>query len=244
MSFGGAVRTSSVRPFSCFLCLTRHTSDWSELDRDALQALDGARTAHSVKAGQVVFHQGARCLGVHCLARGTVALRYAEASGSSFVLRLAHPGEPLALEDVLAGDTYSVTAQALSDASVCFVHASALGAVLEAHPRLGQAFLRRLAGELQRSHQARAQIHALSVRSRIASLLLSLRDRFGSVDSEGCLNITLPLSRQDVAALVGARSETISRAIRDLQSDGVATFEGRSVRVPDLDRLFDEVEPE
>ncbi|MCB1153632.1 winged helix-turn-helix domain-containing protein, partial [bacterium] len=62
-------------------------------------------------------------------------------------------------------------------------------------------------------------------------------------DEDGNILIELPMSRQDIADMVGARPETIARTIRSLQDDGVATFKGREVMVPDLDALLDELEP-
>jgi hypothetical protein len=42
--------------------------------------------------------------------------------------------------------------------------------------------------------------------------------------------------------MLGARPESLSRAIRELSDAGVAVFEGRDVMIPDLDALIDEVE--
>ncbi len=44
--------------------------------------------------------------------------------------------------------------------------------------------------------------------------------------------------------MIGIRPETMSRAIKQLEEDGVAYFSGRSVQVPDLKRLLREIEPE
>ncbi len=44
--------------------------------------------------------------------------------------------------------------------------------------------------------------------------------------------------------MIGARPESTSRAIKALQSDNVARFEGRSAIVDDLDRLLDEIDSE
>ncbi|MFB3135749.1 MAG: helix-turn-helix domain-containing protein [Rhodospirillales bacterium] len=52
------------------------------------------------------------------------------------------------------------------------------------------------------------------------------------------------LARQDLAAMIGIRPETMSRAIKQLEEDGVAYFSGRSVQVPDVKRLLREIEPE
>jgi DNA-binding Lrp family transcriptional regulator len=41
----------------------------------------------------------------------------------------------------------------------------------------------------------------------------------------------LPLSRRDLASMIGTRHETLSRIISRLEEDGVARFSGRTVHV-------------
>jgi CRP-like cAMP-binding protein len=52
------------------------------------------------------------------------------------------------------------------------------------------------------------------------------------------------MTRQDIAAMLGARPETIYRTIQQLESDNVVTFSGHDVIIPDLDVLLDEIEGE
>ncbi len=80
-----------------------------------------------------------------------------------------------------------------------------------------------------------------SVRERVARLLVELVDRFGAEGPDGALSLTLPLARQDMAALLGVRAESIARAVRALEVDGVARFSGRQVTIPSLDPLLAEL---
>jgi CRP-like cAMP-binding protein len=62
------------------------------------------------------------------------------------------------------------------------------------------------------------------------------------VDEDGNIVIIPPLSRQDMAAIIGARADSLSRAIRALQEDGVADFGRRRIVVHDLDDLLDQID--
>ncbi len=55
------------------------------------------------------------------------------------------------------------------------------------------------------------------------------------------MTLDLPLSRQDMAAMIGIRPESMSRTIRSFEDDKVAIFSGRQVHVPSLEALFDEL---
>ena len=69
-----------------------------------------------------------------------------------------------------------------------------------------------------------------------------MKDRFGRVEDNGDITIDLPLSRQDIAVMLGTRPETIARAVRSLEDNAIAKFTGRVVSVPDLDALLDALE--
>jgi CRP/FNR family transcriptional regulator len=73
-------------------------------------------------------------------------------------------------------------------------------------------------------------------------MLLVLYERFGQDTGLGEHVLDLPVSRQDLAALIGIAPESMSRTIRRLEEEQFAQFDGRRVHLGDLDRLFDEIE--
>jgi len=235
---------SSTRPAqTCFACQTRPCSEWAALTREEIGLLNDARTCNRYGSGQIIFYQGNACLGVYCIMEGMVALRKNDAGGNSVIVRLADAGQTLGYRAFFAGSRYEATAEAATDCVICFIDHAAVRRLLDQNPAIGERFLTRLARDLEDAEHARLDLQASSVRARLAHLLLVLKDRHGRADHGGSVVIDLPLSRQDVAAMIGARPETVSRAIKGLAEDGVARFAGREVVVPDLDRLLDELEP-
>jgi CRP/FNR family transcriptional regulator len=109
-------------------------------------------------------------------------------------------------------------------------------------PELGARFLQRLAGELGKAEEGQFRSTHQRIRTRLAYLILSLKGAHGDVDDEGNILIESPLSRQDMAAVIGARPESLSRAIRALQDDGVVVFDRRRIIIEDLDNLLDEID--
>ena len=63
------------------------------------------------------------------------------------------------------------------------------------------------------------------------SLLLELEPTCGSRHADGSLQLDLPISRRDIAAMLGIRPETVARAIRHLSENDVAQFDGRRVLI-------------
>lgn len=227
---------------SCFGCQSRDRNEWASLQGDDLNLLEAAKTCNVYQPGQVVFYEGNACLGIHCVESGSIKLRRTCPKGDEIVVGLAGPGTTLGYLAYFGGRGYTTTAEALTACRICFIDRAAVKMLVHKSPSVGLAFLQRLSDDVDRSEDERVRALSLPLRARAAHLLLVLKDRSASADDEGRLTIELPLSRRDLAAMLGTRPESLSRLIRDFATDGVAHFGPREVVVPDLDALLDELE--
>lgn len=228
---------------SCFTCQSRERSEWCALKDDDLALLDRSKLTVNYRQGENVYMQGNACHGVYCIEAGTVAIRRVDAQGNSILLRLAHPGQTVGYRDFFGGQGHTASAEALTPSRVCHVEGQSLRRMLDHNPALGLNFLSHLAEDLDHAEESILQNSALPVRTRLAHLLLTMKDRFAGVTDDGTIVISLPLARQDLAALLGTRPETIARTISALEADEVARFSGRNVHIADLDLLLNEIEP-
>ena len=228
---------------SCFDCQKRDRSTWCVLSHADVESLNKMKHTVHYQRGQIIFRQGDPCQGIYLVESGTVAVRKTDEHGNTILVRMRHQGDAVGYRDFFQDAEFSVTAEALAPSQVCFVDRHAVQRLLQRNPALGLQFLRSIGQDLGTAEDAILQAAVFPVRKRLAHLLLSLKDRYGNVTDDGVLTIELPLSRQDIASILGARRETIARAIHDLEADGVAAFSGRKVIVRDLDLLLDELDP-
>jgi len=237
-------RVTRIPPnLNCFHCQSRERNEWCALKNDDLELLNRSKLTVNYRPGQNIYVQGNPCNGIYCIEDGTIAIRRVDAQGNSILIRLAHSGQTLGYRDFFGGEGHTASAEALTDARVCHVDGQALRQMLGHNPALGLNFLTHLAEDLDSAEESILQNSSLSVRTRLVHLLLTLKDRFAGVSEDGTIVLSLPLARQDLAALLGTRPETIARTIHALESDSVATFSGRTVLIPDLDLLLNEIEP-
>lgn len=238
------IRRLGLAPESlhCFQCQSRSRSEWAELGDDELRLLNDSKVCNHYYAGQVIFYQGNPCAGLYCIESGTVALKKLDAQGNQLIIRLAQGGDTLGYRTFFSGGNYYASAEAQTDCRICFVDRGSVRRLIEANPSIGGSFLTRLADDLRLAEESMMHVSTYSVRMRLAHLLLSLKDRYGDVSSDGVITLDLPLSRQDIASMIAVRPETLSRAVAALQEDNVVSFNRRKVVIPDLDRLLDEIE--
>ncbi len=242
MNKGTAGRSAKV---TCFDCQYRERSQWSVLGTDEMERLDRAKTCRRFDPGEIVFHEGDPCNSVFCVMDGLVAIRKTDAEGNSVLLaRMATAGDTLGYRPFLAQEVHRGTAEVLKTSTICTIDGKAVRELLLHNPSLGLQFLEQAAKDLGEAEEHYFQTVTLSVRARFAHLLLVLKEQYGKTAADGGLAIELPLSRGDLAAMIGARPESMSRTIRKMEEDGIARFVGRTVHVPKIAGLLNELGPD
>lgn len=232
----------SPGPAACRLCHVGRRSDWDGLDDAAYALLDRGLSRREYRSGEVIFAQGDANDGIHCVSGGAVAIRRLDAHGNSVLLGLAYPGDTIGYRSFLAGSEHRTSAEALGPSYVCHISRDTVAALLEAAPSVGLHFLKRSIGELEHAHDKLFRQATLSNRDQLVHLLLILVTRHGRRLESGAQVIELPVSRRDLASMIGTRHETISRIIGRLETDGIAYFSGRKVTIPNVETLRTEAD--
>ena len=224
---------------TCQACPQRPETEWSELGSEDLALLTRARVRRGYAAGQSLFMQGDPNSGLHCLNAGTVALRQLDESGNSVLLGLAYPGDVLGYRSLVSRADHSTSAEALGPCSACKIGRNTAAALIQRRPEIGLAFLRRSSREIQRLHESLVRSALLSNRGRLLQVMISLMEHHGRSTEDGAHAIELPVSRRDLASMIGTRHETLSRVMSRLEKEDLARFSGRHVVIPDLEALVD-----
>lgn len=238
----GGEDCDSRGPVSCKLCHVGRRSDWNGIDDAAYAILARGVARREYRSGEVIFAQGNPNAGVYCVSTGTVAIRKLDARGNSVLLGLAYPGDTIGYRSFLAGNEHKTSAEALGPSFVCHIARNTVTALIEAAPSIGLHFLKRSIGELEHAHDKLFRQATLSNRDQLVHLLLILVTRHGRKLDNGAQLIELPVSRRDLASMIGTRHETVSRIISRLETDGIAYFSGRQVTIPNVDVLNAEVD--
>lgn len=233
--------SAGKNPHDCANCPTRHTSDWRALTDAELELVSGAKHTRVYEAGEALYHQGDEAKGVHCIQSGLVGLRRLDAHGNSILLRLAPGGATVGYRAFLAKSEHRLTAEVLTPSVVCFIAHSLVSRLLAENPLLGERFLGHCISDMNdiESDYARSLTHGL--KTRFLHAMVVFYERVGYTDDTGCHTMELPVRRTEIAELIGAQPESISRMIRDLQDEGVLEFDKRRVVFRDMDRVLDDI---
>ena len=225
----------------CFPENHLQSSEWRVLTASELATLSSKAVCREYGPGAELFHEGDECGGVYFIGDGLIGLRKEDADGNSVLLRLAGPGETLAYRPFLTGSSHSASAEVLEACRICFVARRDLMPMLQQNPDFGLEILRRTAKNHDATETRLHQALTLNARAKFAHLLLIFKDRYGTMEADGALRIDLPISRSDLASMIGLRSESLSRTIHQMTDDGLVRFSGHRAWISDLTKLADEV---
>lgn len=233
------MRTKSTST-DCSDCPTRCSAEWGSLTEADLALIDRAKMSRRYAPGEIIYNQGDESAGIFCIESGLVGIRRVDENGNSTLLRLASPGETVGYESFLMRSLYSNGAEALMVSEICFIDRAVVRRLLEKNPELGLRFLHHSLHDLEEVEDRYMESVTLRAKTRLLHLLLVLYERFGTETEQGECLIELPISRQDLAGLIGTAPETMSRTIQRVQTEGLVQFEGRMVRIFDIDTILAE----
>lgn len=192
---------------------------------------DSQVAATRINVGEEVFIEGEEADFAYRVEEGVLMSYRMLGDGRRQVVDFHLPGEFLGLE---AGVEYSLTAQAVTPAKVIALGRRRLAMLAADDVRLTRDLWSATVGAYQRSQDHAAILARQSATERVAAFLLSYARRIGAVR-----DMTLPMSRQDMADFLGLAIHTVSRTLTHLEADGlIAARSSRQVRLMRRDRLM------
>lgn len=223
----------------CDGCAVREQAICADLDTTALSDLSRIGRRMTLRAGQTVMWEGESSTLVANVIDGTLKLSTSTGDGREQIVGVVYAsdfiGRPFG-----ARTPHSVTA--LTDARLCLYPRGAFDGFAREHPALEHRLLRRTLDDLDRTRAWMLLLGRKSARAKVATFLLDMQRRVAA-DADGV--IELPLSRQQIADVLGLTIETVSRQISDMKRMKLVALHGRrGVRICDAQRLEDLAEGE
>lgn len=201
-----------------------------------LEALASQKTVHTYQKGQLIYQQGQKVMGLHCVHTGKIKLARTGGDQKEHIVQLVQEGEMIGWRALLAGTRYTSSAVALEDCVVCFVPKLDFIGLLQSNKQFSNSLLHLMATTLGRAEERLLELAYKPVRERLAGALLVLQQTYGSTGGPNPFSISF--SRDDLAALVGTAKETVSRLLTELKDAGCISTRGSHITVLDQAQLM------
>jgi len=187
-------------------------------DELAAELIQVART-RPVKSGTALFEAGDPGDGFYALLEGSlrVVLR---GEDDEQVLAILSPGAIFGELSLFDGEPRSATVIATKASRVAFFEKAAVFRFADDNPAVYRHMLRIVGKRLRASNATLAARSLLPLAGRVAQTMLNLADLFGKDVGQGRILVHHKISQADLAALVGAARENVSRILNDWKREG------------------------
>lgn len=196
--------------------LIRRVPLFSTLTAAQAEVVACAIVKRRIRRGELIVEQGKKTNALFILLSGRARVMTSDARGREVILATLHPGDYLGEMSLIDNQPHSATVRADLQTDVMVLSGDAFARCL---PEPGSVSLALLVGLVRRLRQADRKIESLAlmdVYGRVARILLDMAEP----QADGSLLVRDKLSRQDVAKMVGASREMVSRVMKDLAERG------------------------
>lgn len=182
------------------------------------------------KRGEMIVEQGKKSDALFILLNGRARVVTADHRGREVILATLQAGDHIGEMSLIDNEPHSASVRADEQTDALVLGRSEFARCLPENSSMAYAVMR---GLVQRLRQADRKIESLAlmdVYGRVARALLE----FGVPNADGDVIIRDKLSRQDVAKMVGASREMVSRVMKDLEERGfIRTLDNGHILIQD-----------
>lgn len=229
---------------ACMACPLRGSSMLCDVPDDVLREIDGGKRQVSYLAGDTLYQEGDPSSRAFVVCRGQVKLTRTSAGGATTILKIVKAGELLGISEVMTGAEYVATAEAEETSSLACLSREQLVAILSRHSIASNRISEFLSSECLDAFVNLCFLRqTASTSTKLCQFLLRWIQTHPSSSGKW---IAIPYTQSEIAQLVGASRETVSRLLNGLQNKRVLEIKRKRLRVmnlSELTRTATEIEP-
>ena len=198
------------------LDLLRRVPLFSLLTTAQAEVLSGAVIKRRFKRGESLVEQGFKSDALFILLMGRARVMTCDSRGREVILATLSQGDYLGEMSIIDNQPHSATVRAEVQTDVLMLGRAEFARCLTENASMSLVVMRGLVKRLRHADRKIESLALLDVYGRVAHALLD----FAVADAQGQLLIKDKISRQDLAKMVGASREMVSRVMKDLEERG------------------------
>ncbi len=202
----------------------------------ALELTSTVLAERKYPAQTMVFQEGDTGEALYILRSGMVKLAKVDLAGHEKTLALLQPPAFFGEMALLGEASRSASALALSDVELLLLYADDFRRLIETYPAISLSLTSTLAERLRNMDDEAQILSYKDAQGRVAYVLLKLQETgVTEIDESGVPSVKL--THQELASLAGTSRETVTRALKTLESEGVISTRTRTILLTDPEGL-------
>ncbi len=211
--------------------LLRRVPLFAMLTAAQAEAVADAIVKRRFKRGEKIVEQGKKSNALFIVLTGRARVLTADARGREVILATLQPGDYIGEMSLIDNEPHSATVRAEVQTDVLMLGRVEFARCLPENTSMAYAIMKGLVQRLRHADSKIESLALMDVYGRVARALLE----FAQPQTDGTMLIKDKISRQDIAKMVGASREMVSRVMKDLEERGfIDTQDNGSMIVKEL----------
>lgn len=207
--------------------MTTGNQFFPELSQEDMRLVAGYGVNRSYSKNTILVNEGDQSEMFYIILTGKVKVYVSDEKGKEVLLNMAGPGEYFGELAIIDDAPRSASVMTLEPCQMAVVSRAGFERCLAEHPGFAMGLIRTLVKRVRSLTDQVKGLALLDVYGRVAHTLLSL-----ATEKQGKLVIEQRLTHQEIANMVGASREMVSRILKDLSTGGYIQIEDRRMVIP------------
>lgn len=203
---------------------------FSNLTYEEMMEVARITTEKTYEKGEMIYMAGDKGEKLYVIHTGKVKVTRFTESGKEQVIRVLGPGEFMGELSLFSPLPLTDNGETLSKTRVCMIDGEKLKELMKKYPTIAFKVMEELSSRLDKAEDLIENISLHGVEKRLASTLIRMANEKGE--------ISLNMSKRDLASYIGMSQETLSRKLTAFQDMGIIKLIGhRRIILLDIDAL-------
>src|SRR3990167_4052825 len=217
----------AATPGGLSLVVLRNVPLFSGLDEAELEKLSKLAGRKRVERSAFVVRAGDSTDSLYVLISGRAKVTNTDEEGREIILAWLGPGESFGEMGLIDGSPRSANVVASEACELLVLSKEAFQRCLQDNFPVAQKLMQILVRRLREADRKIESLALLDVYGRVARLLLDMSEVV-----EGNRVVKKKMSKQDMAKMIGASREMVSKVMRDLELSGYIRYDGDLLVIP------------
>jgi CRP-like cAMP-binding protein len=215
----------------CTDCIIKSAAA-KNLDSKEFEVLENNSARVTFKKGEIIFKQDALSLNIAYLREGLVKIHMKGPSHEK-ILRVMKAPSFLGIPTSMGEKINQFSATALEDTTVCFIDSNVFKNFIYTNGKFAYEVILELCRNELFDYQRYASLAQKQVPGLVAETLICFSDKIYGKD-----HFNIPLSRSDMADLIGTSRESVSRVFSDFNNEKIIEIDSNEVTILNKDLLI------
>ncbi|MEZ4776747.1 MAG: response regulator [Bacteroidia bacterium] len=199
----------------------------------ALEELSKNQESRIYREKDIIFSEGRHPHGLWFINSGKVKTYRTNEDAKEYITGLYKQGDFMGYTALLQDAPYTESATALEDTEVLLIPREDFFSLMYNNRDVSHKFIKLLSHDLDEKEDQLLHLAYDTVRKRVADALLLLQKRYQ--EEQG--TFAMPISRENLASLVGSSKECVIRVLSEFKSENIIETRKSEIRILDSDKL-------